>query len=153
MHWGKKHSEDCSCFPAPMAAFCVFVTKCCCSALGPVSSKFTSRMNLDRLDTRKVKVDCSEIPTCTDRHTRSSKLSCKGRRLYIYTYEYFCLYHQTVPTSPKSRVSWWLGAIILRPPSGFSTCTEVLRVKQLALMISVSGSNFFFTLRTTLKLT
>lgn len=38
-----------------MLACCGFVTNYCCSALGTVSSKFTSIMNLENLDTRKLK--------------------------------------------------------------------------------------------------
>lgn len=60
-----------------MLACCGFVTNYCCSALGTVSSKFTSIMNLENLDTRKLKAACSEIPTCDvscDCHVLSSHL-------------------------------------------------------------------------------
>lgn len=60
---GQKHSEDCSCFPTSTAPCWGFTCTCCNSSLGPVRSKLTSRFNLARLDTRKLKVDCSEIPT------------------------------------------------------------------------------------------
>lgn len=74
---GQKKSDDCSCFPTSTVAFCGFISKCFSSSEGPVKSKSTSRLNLARLETTRLKVDCSEIPTYKTESIQEQRwLSC-----------------------------------------------------------------------------
>lgn len=83
---GQNESDDCSCLPTSAVAFCGCASKCCSSSPGPVSSKFTSRLNLARLVSRNLKMDCSEISTyiqCIYIHRRLSYLNFSDRGIHV----------------------------------------------------------------------